>query len=79
MWAMLDVHAAWSDSLCSTPSGTRCIAGRTSSRGGSKSAGTKPAELIARRYRTARTFARPEPVPDVAVANSLAVACRALR
>src|SRR3954468_13540197 len=54
MWAMLDVHAAWSDSLCSTPSGTRCSPGRRSSRGGSKSAGMKPAELIARRYRVSR-------------------------
>src|SRR6476659_5658908 len=41
MCAMLDVHAAWSDSLCCAPSGTRWNSGSSSSRGGSKSSGTK--------------------------------------
>src|SRR6478672_8239694 len=38
--AMLDIHAAWSDSLCCAPSGTRWNSGASSSRGGSKSSGT---------------------------------------
>src|SRR6185295_19970855 len=48
MCAMLDVHAAWSDSLCSAPSGTRWNSGSSSSRGGSKSSGTKGWALTAR-------------------------------
>src|SRR3954453_6227344 len=48
MCTMLDVHAAWSDSLCSTPSGTRWNSGSSSSRGGSNSSGTKGSALTAR-------------------------------
>ena len=48
MCAMLDVHAAWSDSLCCAPSGTRWNSGTSSSRGGSKSSGTNGLALTAR-------------------------------
>ena len=48
MCAMLDVHAAWSDSLCSAPSGTRRNSGSSSARGGSNSSGTKGFALTAR-------------------------------
>src|SRR3954470_7526250 len=48
MCARLDVHAAWSDSLCSAPSGTRWNSGSSSSRGGSNSSGTKGLALTAR-------------------------------
>src|SRR3954464_3881200 len=48
MCAMLDVHAAWSDALCSGPSGTRCSSGSSSSRGGSNSSGTNGSAVTAR-------------------------------
>ena len=41
MCAMLDVHAAWSDSWCCAPSGARWNSGTSSSRGGSKSSARK--------------------------------------
>jgi hypothetical protein len=46
---MLDIHAAWSDSLCCSPNGTRWNSGSFSSRSGSKSSGTIGWALTARK------------------------------
>jgi hypothetical protein len=64
IWAMLDVHAAWSDSLCSAASGTSWNSGSTIPRGGSKSSGTKLATLTAR-----EATARPRERRDVAAVD----------
>src|SRR3954463_11353301 len=68
MCAMLDIHAAWSDSLCCAPSGTRWNSGSSSSCGGSKSSGTKGSALTALRLRRAQHDRPIDPDRGAAVA-----------